>query len=161
MYLSFYQNQIIVMNQVSFISGPLDLTQGEFEEHYQEQIDSAMKRGDHFVIGDARGTDQMAQQYLAHNDYRDIVVYHMFDQPRHNEGKFPTMGAHTDDEHRDCAMTQCSDTDILWVRSPEETKKILGKKYRPGRISGTEKNRLRRIQKKTDLGKSVEQKKTD
>jgi len=47
-------------------------------------------------------------------------------------------------------MTYSSDVDIAWLRSPEETKKLLeanGEKYRPMRISGTEKNLLRRKNK--------------
>lgn len=45
---------------------------------------------------------------------------------------------------RDAAMTASSDYDILWVRSDEETKKLYGAKYRPGRVSGTQKNKDRR-----------------
>eukprot|EP00656_Telonema_subtile_P031038 TRINITY_DN3400_c0_g1_i1.p1 TRINITY_DN3400_c0_g1~~TRINITY_DN3400_c0_g1_i1.p1 ORF type:complete len:108 (+),score=17.19 TRINITY_DN3400_c0_g1_i1:76-399(+) len=44
---------------------------------------------------------------------------------------------------KDEAMTQASDVDIAWVRSPEEQKALYGGKYRP-RVSGTEKNLLRR-----------------
>ena len=40
-----------------------------------------------------------------------------------------------------------SNDDILWVRPAEETKAMYGAMYRPGRVSGTEKNRLRRIEK--------------
>ena len=41
-------------------------------------------------------------------------------------------------------MTEDSDRDIAWIRSEEETKKLYGKKYRPGRVSGTQKNIDRR-----------------
>ena len=50
-------------------------------------------------------------------------------------------GWHTE---RDAAMTRDSDYDILWVRSDEETKVLYGTKYRPGRVSGTQKNKDRR-----------------
>ena len=43
-------------------------------------------------------------------------------------------------------MTTSSHCDILWVRAPEEAKKLLGKKYKASFVSGTERNRLRRIQ---------------
>jgi hypothetical protein len=34
--------------------------------------------------------------------------------------------------------------DILWVRDEESTRKLYGAKYRPGRVSGTQKNADRR-----------------
>lgn len=49
-----------------------------------------------------------------------------------------------DHEKRDTVMTRESDYDVLWVRSEEETRAVYGRKWRPGRVSGTEKNRLRR-----------------
>ena len=52
-------------------------------------------------------------------------------------------GWHTE---RDAEMTRDSDYDILWIRPDEETKVLYGKKYRPGRISGTQKNKDRREQ---------------
>ena len=50
-------------------------------------------------------------------------------------------GDHT---KRDTVMTRESDYDILWVRPEAETRTLYGSKWRPGRVSGTEKNRLRR-----------------
>ncbi len=44
-------------------------------------------------------------------------------------------------------MTINSTHDIAWIRPEEETRRLVeaeGKKYSPGRISGTEKNLLRR-----------------
>lgn len=133
--------------QVSFISGHLNLSQKEFDDHYKGHIDHVIENGGHFVVGDANGTDLMAQQYLGAMGYKNVTVYHMFDKPRNNENKYPTIGNYTSDDQRDAAMTECSDQDIAWVRTPEETKKLLGKKYRAGRISGTEKNILRRLKK--------------
>ena len=52
---------------------------------------------------------------------------------------------------RDAAMTKASDYDILWIRSDEDTSKLHGSKYRPGRISGTQKNRDRRTVKETRI----------
>jgi hypothetical protein len=73
-----------------------------------------------------------------------VTVFHMFDKPRNNIGNFATHGGFKDDESRDRAMTIVSTDDILWIRPVEESKKLYGKKYRPNRISGTEKNKLRR-----------------
>jgi len=43
------------------ISGHIDLTQEEFDEHYVPAINKAIDIGGWFVIGDARGADAMAQ----------------------------------------------------------------------------------------------------
>ena len=119
---------------IAFISGHLDLTQEEFNEHYIPKIQEAIGRGDRFVVGDAKGTDTMAQAYLL---YRDLVrpgfvsVYHMFENPRNNVGDFEPRGGFKTDEDRDSMMTAVSDYDIAWVR--------------PGREkSGTAKNLERR-----------------
>ena len=115
----------------SFVSGHLDLTLSEFEEHYHPALDAALARGDSFVVGDARGTDTLTQQYLF-GKTTAVVVYHMFTSPRNNAG-FPTLGGFTTDEERDLQMTAASTRDIAWVR--------------PGREkSGTQKNIAQRKQ---------------
>lgn len=55
---------------------------------------------------------------------------------------------------RDRVMTECSDYDILWVRSEEESKELYGAKYR-ARISATEMNRLRRVETAKVVGERV------
>lgn len=118
------QNQII-----NFISGHLDLTQAEFNEYYRPQIDIALSKNQAFVIGDARGADTLAQQYLF-GKTEAVVVYHMFESPRNNAG-FPTCGGFQSDKERDEQMTQDSHQDIAWVRVGKEK-------------SGTQKNLDRR-----------------
>jgi hypothetical protein len=116
---------------VHYISGHRDLTPAEFEEHYRPVIDMALACGESFVVGDARGTDAMAQGYLV-GKTTAVKVFHMFTCPRHNAG-FPTVGGFDSDEARDVRMTAESDGDIAWVR--------------PGRQkSGTQKNLDRRRQ---------------
>lgn len=115
---------------VYFISGHLDLTPEEFQEHYVPQLEEAVQAGGRFVVGDANGADTMAQDYLRRRT-ADVTVFHMFERPRNNVGYFPTMGSYKTDKERDEAMTQCSDADILWVREGREK-------------SGTAKNRDRR-----------------
>jgi hypothetical protein len=113
----------------NFISGHLDLTPAEFDLHYRPAIDGALARGDSFVLGDARGTDALAQSYLL-GKTTAVVVYHMFTSPRNNAG-FETVGGFESDGERDARMTTVSDRDIAWVR--------------PGREkSGTQKNIDRR-----------------
>lgn len=124
---------------IAFISGHLDLTQEEFDEHYKRKILTARILNYSFVVGDARGCDTMAQLMLSidhnHNSTHlpnpDVTVYHMFDSPRYNWG-FKTVGGFTSDKERDEAMTAVSDYDIAWVREGRKT-------------SGTAQNIKRRV----------------
>lgn len=114
---------------IHFISGHLSLTQKEFDTYYKPLIDKALSCNHSFVVGDAKGADTLAQNYLFEKTDR-VTVYHMFDEPRYNVG-FPTVGGYESDEERDVAMTDNSDTDIAWVRKGREK-------------SGTQKNLDRR-----------------
>ncbi|MBD2414892.1 hypothetical protein FACHB389_32625 [Nostoc calcicola FACHB-389] len=100
---------------VNFISGHLNLTQAEFDEHYRFLIDNALEQNQSFVVGDARGADMLAQQYLF-GKTKAVVVYHMFTSPRNNVG-FSTCGGFKSDTERDEQMTRDSHQDIAWVRS--------------------------------------------
>ena len=115
---------------INFISGHLDLTQAESDEHYRQRIDDALTKNQGFVIGDARGADTLAQQYLF-GKTKAVVVYHMFESPRNNPG-FLTRGGFQSDAQRDEQMTRDSHQDIAWVR--------VGRKK-----SGTQKNLDRRL----------------
>ena len=66
---------------VYFISGHLDLSSQEFNLYYKEKIDEAIKNKSHFIVGDAKGTDSIAQSYLNSLQYKDVTVYNMFDKP--------------------------------------------------------------------------------
>ena len=103
---------------VYFVSGHLSLTSAEFTKHYYPQLDQALAANASFVIGDARGADTRAQQYL-HGKTNAVTIYHMFESPRNNAG-FPTVGGFTSDSARDRAMTAASDADIAWVRPGRE-----------------------------------------
>ena len=116
-------------SDIFFISGHLDLSNSEFLEHYQPQIDNALKKNSSFVIGDAKGADNLAQIYLL-GKTENVTVYHMFEKPRNNAG-FNTKGGFLSDSARDKQMTLESSHDIAWVR--------------PGREkSGTQNNLARR-----------------
>jgi len=114
---------------VYFISGHLDITEDEFNEHYIPLIKEAINNRDTFIVGDCRGVDAIAQKYIKDNGGK-AVVFHMFVSPRNNCG-FPTRGGFKTDEERDAAMTRNSDLDIAWVRKGREK-------------SGTAKNLRRR-----------------
>jgi hypothetical protein len=123
----------------AFISGHLKIEQKEFLQRYMILIVNAIQADHNFVLGDARGVDAFAQEFLlvtlGENSPR-VTVYHMFDSPRVNRGKFQTKGGFTSDEERDAAMTAASDYDIAWVRPGRET-------------SGTAKNLQRRFLSRT------------
>lgn len=111
-------NRPLQHKPINFISGHLRISAAEFAQHYQPAIDAALRRGEAFVVGDARGVDAMAQRYL-HGKTEAVTVFHMFRAPRYNPG-FPTKGGFTSDDERDAAMTLDSDQDIAWVRPGRE-----------------------------------------
>jgi hypothetical protein len=112
-----------------FVSGHLDLTQQEFDDHYAPRLLKALDAECSFVVGDARGCDRMTQEWLwVYNAF--VTVYHMLEAPRNNVG-FPTVGGFMSDAERDAAMTADSTRDVAWVREGRET-------------SGTAKNLARR-----------------
>lgn len=120
-----------------FVSGHLDLTNEEFVEHYAERLRAARLDGDSapnltvFHVGDARGADIMAQEFLE-GLRAPVIVYHMLVAPRNICGRpHQIIGGFTSDKERDEAMTAATTEDIAWVR--------------PGREkSGTAKNLARR-----------------
>ena len=152
-----------------FVSGHIDLTPSQFALHYAPTLSITAKSGHAFVLSNALGADSMALEYLLANarvEPARITIYmrHAGDGSRGRdsvqlEKDYKTRGmnvkrvkgTHWD---RDAAMTMASNDDILWVRPAEETKAMYGAMYRPGRVSGTEKNRLRRIEK--DQGREAD-----
>lgn len=128
-----------------FISGHRDIAQKEFQQHYAKDIMNAVLKDptSRFIMGDYYGVDEMAQEYLASLKKKypdiDVVVYHMFEEPRNNKGDHATKGGYQDDHDRDSAMTLESDEDIAWVRSGKQD-------------SGTAQNLLRRRVKELTHG---------
>lgn len=124
------------INKIAFISGHLDVDALDFKTHYIPKINEAIAKGHYFVVGDAKGADALAQNYLYHNYHHLYVkVYHMLDKPRFNEGSFAAIGGFENDDDRDSAMTGASDYDIAWIRPGKEN-------------SGTAKNINRRFENK-------------
>jgi hypothetical protein len=125
----------------AMISGHLDLKQAEFDAHYAPYLLSAMANGENIVVGDAPGSDQMAQTLIKKwtpwiGYIGRVTIYHMLTIPRHNAG-FATKGGYASNAAKDAAMTADSDYDIAWVR-PEKHSSVSG------RVSGTEQNLIRR-----------------
>jgi len=149
--------------RTAFISGHIDLTQTTFAQEYSARLDAAIAANDTFIVSTAKGADTMALEYLlAHNvDPSRITIYLHTPPPQkqrsradaaaviETEDKYCARGLRTSiveggHTERDAVMTRESDYDILWVRSEEDTRALYGRKYRAGRVSGTEKNRVRR-----------------
>jgi hypothetical protein len=134
------------MSKVYFISGHLDISAIEFLYYYRGPITEAILENDAtFVVGDAKGTDTLAQDFL-YSIGAEYTVYHMFEHARNNPHNAPTSGGWKNDEERDAAMTRASDEDIAWVRPGRES-------------SGTAKNLERRkvtADEYTELKKHVE-----
>ena len=118
---------------IAFISGHLDLSLDEFDDHYFPRIRTAWRNGHSFIVGDAKGADKLAQEFLEELG-ADYYVFHIGSKPRNAPKGCQKMGGFKSDDERDKAMTLRSDYDIAWVR--------------PGREqSGTAKNLARRRKK--------------
>ena len=119
---------------VYFLSGHRDITQDEFNKHYnkidlylRERLtdDELIKYT--FYIGDCFGFDLMAFKHI-YNNYinnkalKQIVICIMdnnecssnYDYPTHE--KIKIIRGFKSHEERDCYMTENSKYDILWVR---------------------------------------------
>lgn len=135
-----------------FISGHIDLTEDEFREHYEPHLKGLVQDTNNlFITGDAQGADEMAVRWLLSQGVspKRITIVHKFDTPRFDVGVH-TVGPFPSHSKKDAYMTHHSDFDIAHVRSPEITKLMLGEKYDPKRISGTQAN-INRRQKNTNI----------
>lgn len=147
---------------VAFVSGHMDVTPEQFKMHYIPRLNDALSQGHQFIIGDAKGLDGMALDYLLAQtaDYpnvRENITVHV-SRP-YQVGKYQSMGVKTicnaerynkkDPRarhlNRDAGMTRASNYDILWVRSEPEARILYGEKWRP-RVSATELNRRERLE---------------
>lgn len=132
------ENIKLVTYNTYFISGHLDLTQEEFDQHYVPLLDKVIKEEPMatFVFAEAKGADTMALLYLQARITPDrIIVFHMFGSPRNqnlHQLCIIYAGGYKSDVERDKALTLHSTHDIAWVKPGREKK------------SGTAKNLKRR-----------------
>lgn len=148
-------------NKTAFISGHLDISKAKFLELYKSEIDNAINNGHHFVIGNAVGCDEFAIEYLQEKNVTNnrVTIYHhesTYDKIEKNHltisdiNKFGYTNVQTGFDNfteRDAMMTKDSHYDIAHVRPDHETKILmesLGKTYSATRVSGTQKNLIRR-----------------
>ncbi|TFK38707.1 hypothetical protein BDQ12DRAFT_97802 [Crucibulum laeve] len=145
---------------IAHISGSVEADATYFEQHYAARIQKACEDGHSFVIGPSRGIDTLAFNFLRDclvSPARITVYLNHKEAPRlrHQFKSFEIeggnviviSGGHTE---RDEAMTRASHYDILRYRTEVECRTLYGPSYKT-RISGTEKNELRR---KTGIGLS-------
>ncbi|KJA20859.1 hypothetical protein HYPSUDRAFT_42679 [Hypholoma sublateritium FD-334 SS-4] len=141
------------LTPIAFISGPLDVDKPYFDTHYIPSIKEAMEKGHNFIVGPSGGVDTLALQYLQRSGVPSSRIRLYFNSNeetrlrpvfRHFEEAGGSVmivkGGHTE---RDEAMTRGSHYDILRYRTEEECRAVFGNLYRK-RVSGTEKNELRR-----------------
>ncbi|KAF9030996.1 hypothetical protein BDZ89DRAFT_1064317 [Hymenopellis radicata] len=142
--------------KIAFISGPLEPDQAYFATHYIPLLQTALAQNHHFVLGAARGIDSLARRYLLHEariPASHITVFlssHEAARLRPKLASFETAGgllaiAGKNHTARDAEMTKASHYDILRYRTDAECRALYGSAYRK-RISGTERNELRRLQ---------------
>ncbi|KAF2186357.1 hypothetical protein K469DRAFT_707018 [Zopfia rhizophila CBS 207.26] len=143
------------MLRTAFISGPLDASEEYFNTHYVPHLQTAIQKGDHFVMGPVAGIDTLSLHYLlsqnvdpkritvfmAHFEYQNASWRKSYEELGVSVKEVGSLGTTTRD--RDAAMTQASDYDILRYRSEEEAKELYGSIWWP-RISNTEMNERRR-----------------
>lgn len=146
-------NRNLTVTPIAFISGPLDVDSTYFNTHYIPSVKEAIKKGHNFIVGPSRGVDTLALEYLQRSgvpssrirlyfnsseETRLMPVFKRFEEA--GGSVMIVKGGHTE---RDEAMTRGSHYDILRYRTEEECRTVFGNVYRK-RVSGTEKNELRR-----------------
>ena len=118
-----------------FIKGHCNLTPEEFETHYKNEIDKVIiSRTNKFVIGNARGVDTMALEYLLKNNYpaNMITIYYSKSKKSKSIDYYKNLNVNVIEgfisySKRDEKMTIESDIDIAWVRPQHETEELLKK----------------------------------
>ncbi|KAK0480025.1 hypothetical protein IW261DRAFT_106805 [Armillaria novae-zelandiae] len=142
--------------KIAFISGPLESDTDYFNTHYLPLLRHAVEEDHHFIVGPSRGIDTQTRRYLLHEarilPTRITVFLNVTEASRlrpefksfeASGGKVVVAGRnHT---ARDVAMTRASHYDILRCRTEAKCRALYGDTYRK-RVSGTEKNELRRQQ---------------
>lgn len=72
-----------------FISGSIRIT--ALDPDVKDRLRRLMADNAEFLVGDAPGVDQAAQDYLYRAGYRAVAVYCTGTTPRNNIGQWPTI----------------------------------------------------------------------
>ncbi|RDB24644.1 hypothetical protein Hypma_008245 [Hypsizygus marmoreus] len=139
-------------HKIAFISGPLEPEPTYFDQYYTKRIDEAIVNGHSFILGPSYGIDTIARTYLLARVAPVRIAIYLYEKEaitaRRRFKAFEEAGgrvviAGRNHTARDEAMTRASHYDILRYRTEEECREIYGTQYRR-RVSGTEKNEIRR-----------------
>lgn len=107
--------------QIAFISGHTDLTQQQFTAHYAEALESALRRQDRLLLGDAKGVDSFALAFLLseevcsrHSDVASRIT--VYASRAYNVPKLKALGVHVvtpDDQHAKTALSGPHETVVV------------------------------------------------
>lgn len=135
MTLKEFQDLIDSEPRIAYIAGYQDISRGEFIEHYIEELDKGIERGDPFIVSDEPGTSVMALEYLHEKNVpaEKITVYHCTNLPaceRITElraGNWKGCKVKTipgGEMERIRAMSKDSEYNIVWIRPHDEIKGV-------------------------------------
>lgn len=83
------------MNKI-FISGSISIK--ELDEKVIKTIDKIIQKKYEIMVGDAEGIDKLIQDYLAKQNYENVIIYHIGEKPRNHQFKnFKTKKVNFDD----------------------------------------------------------------
>ena len=89
-------------------------------------LDRIMTRGFTVLVGDCYGVDDMVQRYLAGRQYAHVLVYHIGDRPRHNQGFRTVRVGGSRQTDKDAAMARAADYGLaIWDGVSAGTRKNI------------------------------------
>lgn len=98
-----------------FIAGARSIT--SIDDYICSKLSSICGHGHQVIVGDCYGVDAIVQQYLAQQQYRDVLVYASNGRPRNNLGHWlvknipvsPSVPRFTFYRQKDIAMAEDAD----------------------------------------------------
>jgi hypothetical protein len=146
---------------IYFVSGHMNIHADEFEKHYVPVLNAVVneQKDATFKLGNATGVDTLALHHLLKelnvpSERIEVYVYNYYPNKQASEIErlkrlSVTVCSGFENVHeRDAALTRDSNCDILWIRSAAENIARFGARYKVGHVSGTEKNKIRRQNRK-------------
>jgi hypothetical protein len=75
------------------IDGPDDLSSYNFNKLYVPKLEKILEDPNaQILITDSSGCGILTSRYLKNNYYRNAIIYHLGDKPKHNLGNLPVRG---------------------------------------------------------------------
>ena len=96
------------------VLGSSTISPSVFAARYAPQLLSAMEsRESQFVFSDESGCATLTAKFLHARGYRNCIIYHLGDQPRHTIGKYPTKGGFISYSEIEATLREISSQIIL------------------------------------------------